>query len=235
MPLFSLPCCAQQTVRLPNILENLLTLHAAPKIDPDPIRGQDLYRIHQLADHALVPLRDLRGAVVQNVHGVPDAPVDGGVAVLLLQKEGAFFLQRGHLIRDTLELLRVAQVVGAGGLPEQGLELLVQPIELPVNVRRAQVLAGQRDQYAECTRFCGISAKSDEEALKKLIEKIEELKKSVGVKACIKDYGVDEKYFLDTLDAMVEQAFDDQCTGANPRYPLMSEIKDLYLKAYYGK
>ena len=90
-------------------------------------------------------------------------------------------------------------------------------------------------RYAECARFCGISAKSDEEAVKKLIEKIEELKKSVGVKACIKDYGVDEKYFLDTLDAMVEQAFDDQCTGANPRYPLMSEIKDLYLKAYYGK
>lgn len=90
-------------------------------------------------------------------------------------------------------------------------------------------------RYAECARFCGINAKSDEDAVKKLIEKIEELKKAVGVKACIKDYGVDEKYFLDTLDAMVEQAFDDQCTGANPRYPLMSEIKEMYLKAYYGK
>ena len=90
-------------------------------------------------------------------------------------------------------------------------------------------------RYAECARFCGISAKSDEEAVKKLIEKIEELKKAVGVKATIKDYGVDEKYFLETLDAMVEQAFDDQCTGANPRYPLMSEIKEMYLKAYYGK
>ena len=90
-------------------------------------------------------------------------------------------------------------------------------------------------RYAECARFCGINAKSDEDAVKKLIEKIEELKKSVGVKAAIKDYGVDEKYFLDTLDAMVEQAFDDQCTGANPRYPLMSEIKEMYLKAYYGK
>ena len=90
-------------------------------------------------------------------------------------------------------------------------------------------------RYAECARFCGISAKSDEDAVKKLIEKIEELKKAVGVKATIKDYGVDEKYFLDTLDAMVEQAFDDQCTGANPRYPLMSEIKEMYLKAYYGK
>ena len=68
-----------------------------------------------------------------------------------------------------------------------------------------------------------------------LIEKIEELKKAVGVKSCIKDYGIDEKDFLDRLDDMTEQAFDDQCTGANPRYPLMSEIKDMYLRAYYGK
>ena len=71
--------------------------------------------------------------------------------------------------------------------------------------------------------------------MKKLIEKIEELKKAVGVKSCIKDYGIDEKDFLDRLDDMTEQAFDDQCTGANPRYPLMSEIKDMYLRAYYGK
>ena len=92
-----------------------------------------------------------------------------------------------------------------------------------------------RARYAECARFCGIQAKDDAEAVKKLIEKIEELKKAVGVKATIRDYGVDEKYFLDTLDEMVENAFDDQCTGANPRYPLMSEIKEMYLKAYYGK
>jgi len=90
-------------------------------------------------------------------------------------------------------------------------------------------------RYAECARFCGVSAASDEEAVRKLIEKIEGLKKAVGIKATIQDYGVDEKYFLDTLDEMVEQAFDDQCTGANPRYPLMSEIKEMYLKAYYGK
>ena len=90
-------------------------------------------------------------------------------------------------------------------------------------------------RYAECARFCGIQAKNDAEAVKKLIDKIEELKESVGIKKCIKDYGVDEKYFLDTLDDMVEQAFDDQCTGANPRYPLFSEIKEMYLKAYYGE
>ena len=90
-------------------------------------------------------------------------------------------------------------------------------------------------RYAECARFCGINAKDDAEAVKKLIEKIEELKKSVGIKSSIKEYGIDEQDFLDRLDDMVEQAFDDQCTGANPRYPLMSEIKDMYLKAYYGK
>lgn len=89
-------------------------------------------------------------------------------------------------------------------------------------------------RYAECARFCGIDAKSDDEAIKKLIQKIEELKAAVGIKKSIKEYGVDETYFLETLDDMVEQAFDDQCTGANPRYPLLSEIKDMYMKAYYG-
>ena len=82
--------------------------------------------------------------------------------------------------------------------------------------------------------MCAGQAKDDDESEKKHIEKIEELKKAVGIKATIRDYGVDEKYFLDTLDEMVENAFDDQCTGANPRYPLMSEIKEMYLRAYYG-
>ncbi|MFQ9510400.1 MAG: bifunctional acetaldehyde-CoA/alcohol dehydrogenase [Lachnospiraceae bacterium] len=90
-------------------------------------------------------------------------------------------------------------------------------------------------RYAECARFCGITGKDDEECVKKLIDKIEELKAAVGIKKTIAEYGIDEKYFLETLDAMVEQAFDDQCTGANPRYPLMSEIKAMYVKAYYGK
>ena len=90
-------------------------------------------------------------------------------------------------------------------------------------------------RYVECANFCGITGKDDADTLKKFIEKIEDLKKAVGIKTTIKEYGVDEKYFLETLDEMVENAFDDQCTGANPRYPLMSEIKDMYLKAYYGK
>ena len=91
-----------------------------------------------------------------------------------------------------------------------------------------------RERYAECARFCGIQTKNDDEAVQKLIEKMEALKEAVGVKKTIRDYGVDEKHFLETLDVMTEQAFDDQCTGANPRYPLMSEIKEMYLKAFYG-
>ena len=83
--------------------------------------------------------------------------------------------------------------------------------------------------------FVGIQAKDDAEAVKKLMEKIEDLKKQVGVKSSIQAYGIDEKDFLDRLDDMVEQAFDDQCTGANPRYPLMSEIKEMYLRSLLRK
>lgn len=91
------------------------------------------------------------------------------------------------------------------------------------------------ERYAEVARFLGLSGNSDEELLEQLIAKIEALKERVGIKKTIRDYGVKEEDFLATLDEMVEQSFDDQCTGANPRYPLMSEIKAMYLKAYYGE
>ena len=90
-------------------------------------------------------------------------------------------------------------------------------------------------RYAEAGRYCGVEGKDDWDVFEKFVAKIEELKDFIGVKKTIKDYGVDEKYFLDTLDAMSEQAFNDQCTGANPRYPLISEIKDLYLDSYYDR
>jgi len=90
-------------------------------------------------------------------------------------------------------------------------------------------------RYAEIADYVGLKGKNDKEKLDNLIKAVEELKEKVGIKKTIKDYGVDEKEFLDRLDEMVEQAFDDQCTGANPRYPLMSEIKEMYLRAYYGK
>jgi len=89
-------------------------------------------------------------------------------------------------------------------------------------------------RYGEIADYLGLGGKTDEEKLENLIKAINDLKARVGIKETIKDYGIDEKDFLDRLDDMVEQAFDDQCTGANPRYPLMSEIKQMYLNAYYG-
>ena len=89
-------------------------------------------------------------------------------------------------------------------------------------------------RYAEVADYLKLGGSTDEEKLENLIKAVNDLKARVGIKATIRDYGVDEKDFLDRLDDMTEQAFDDQCTGANPRYPLMSEIKQMYLNAYYG-
>lgn len=92
-----------------------------------------------------------------------------------------------------------------------------------------------KTRYVECANFLGIQGKDDDEKFENFIKAIEELKAKVGIKKTIADYGVKEEDFLATLDEMTEAAFDDQCTGANPRYPLMSEMKAMYLKAYYGK
>ncbi len=90
-------------------------------------------------------------------------------------------------------------------------------------------------RYAEVAEFLGIKGKNDAEKVENFIKALDELKAKVGIKKTIRDYGIDEQDFLARLDEMTEQAFDDQCTGANPRYPLMSEIKQMYLNAYYGK
>lgn len=90
------------------------------------------------------------------------------------------------------------------------------------------------ERYAEIARYVGVEGKDDKALFGGLIEKIEQLKETVGCKKTIKDYGISEEDFLATLDQMSEDAFDDQCTGANPRYPLISEIKELYRACYYG-
>ncbi|MGN1301230.1 MAG: iron-containing alcohol dehydrogenase, partial [Clostridia bacterium] len=90
------------------------------------------------------------------------------------------------------------------------------------------------EKYAEVADYLNLGGNTNEEKLENLIKAIDELKEKIGIKKTIKEYGIEEKDFLATLDEMTEQAFDDQCTGANPRYPLMSEIKDMYLRAYYG-
>ena len=89
-------------------------------------------------------------------------------------------------------------------------------------------------RYAEVAESLGLGGNTDEEKLENLIKAINDLKEKIGIKKSIKDYDIDEAKFLETLDDMTEQAFDDQCTGANPRYPLISEIKEMYMNAYYG-
>ena len=91
------------------------------------------------------------------------------------------------------------------------------------------------NRYAQVADALNLGGNTDQEKVDNLIKAIDELKEKIGIKKTIKEYVPDEKDFLDRLDAMCEQAFDDQCTGANPRYPLISEIKDMYLRAYYGK
>lgn len=90
-----------------------------------------------------------------------------------------------------------------------------------------------KERYCEMARFIGIQGKNDDEVFENFIKAIAELKAKVGIKRTIKEYGVTEEDFMATLDEMVENAFNDQCTGANPRYPLMKEIKEMYLKAYH--
>ena len=89
-------------------------------------------------------------------------------------------------------------------------------------------------RYAQIADSLNLGGNTDQEKLERLINKIDDLKERVGFKKTIKDYGISEEDFLSTLDEMSEKAFDDQCTGANPRYPLISEIKEIYLKTYYG-
>ena len=91
------------------------------------------------------------------------------------------------------------------------------------------------ERYAEIADELDLGGKTVEDKFENLIKAIRALQKRIGIKPTIRDYVPDEKDFLDRLDAMVEQAFDDQCTGANPRYPLMGEIKQMYLNAYYGR
>jgi len=90
-------------------------------------------------------------------------------------------------------------------------------------------------RYAEIADYLGVKENTNEAKLEGLIKLIDELKTKINIKSTIRDYVPNEEDFLNRLDEMVDQAFDDQCTGANPRYPLMSEIKQMYLNAYYGR
>jgi len=144
-----------------------------------------------------------------------------GVCHSMAHKLGAFH----HLPHGVANALMISEVLRFNSVevpPKMG---TFPQYDHPKTLRR----------YAEIAEAMGLGGKNDKEKLDKLIEAVEKLKDAIGIKKTIKDYGIDEKDFLDRLDAMSEQAFDDQCTGANPRYPLIEEIKKMYLNAFYGK
>ena len=159
-------------------------------------------------------------ATASTLAGMAFANAFLGVCHSLAHKLGAFH----HLPHGVANALLITEVMRFNANPVPPKMGTFSQYQYPHTLER----------YVECANFCGVTGGSDEETLDKFIEKIEELKAKVGIKKTIKDYGIEEADFLATLDDMVEQAFDDQCTGANPRYPLMKEIKDMYLKAYYG-
>jgi len=144
-----------------------------------------------------------------------------GVCHSMAHKLGAFH----HLPHGVANALMISEVLRFNSVevpPKMG---TFPQYDHPKTLRR----------YAEIAEAMGLGGKNDEEKLDKLIEAVEKLKDAIGIKKTIKDYGIDEKDFLARLDEMSEQAFDDQCTGANPRYPLIEEIKKMYLNAFYGK
>jgi len=144
-----------------------------------------------------------------------------GVCHSMAHKLGAFH----HLPHGVANALMISEVLRFNAVevpPKMG---TFPQYDHPKTLRR----------YAEIAEALGLGGKNDEEKLDKLIEAVEKLKDAIGIKKTIKDYSIDEKDFLARLDDMSEQAFDDQCTGANPRYPLIEEIKKMYLNAFYGK
>ncbi len=143
-----------------------------------------------------------------------------GIAHSMGHKLGAFH----HLPHGVTVSLVIPQVMRFNAAEVPNKMGTFPQYEYPHTLRR----------YAQIAESLEIEGKDDQEKLDKLIAKIEELKAAIGIKSSIKEYNISEEDFMATLDEMSEQAFDDQCTGANPRYPLISEIKDLYLKAYNG-
>jgi len=144
-----------------------------------------------------------------------------GICHSLAHKLGAFF----HLPHGVANALLIGEVIRYNATDNPVKMGAFSQYKYPKAVAR----------YAEVASFIGIEGKSDEEKTEKLVQKINELRASVGIVSSVQEFGIPEKDFLAKLDEMVEQAFDDQCTGANPRYPLMAEMKEIYTKVYYGK
>jgi acetaldehyde dehydrogenase/alcohol dehydrogenase len=144
-----------------------------------------------------------------------------GVCHSMAHKLGAFF----HVPHGIANALLINEVIKFNAVDNPKKMGAFSQYKFPIAAQR----------YAEIADFIGIGGKTDEEKIEKLTEKISELRETIGIKKSIKEYGIDEKDFLERLDEVAEQAFDDQCTGANSRYPLIEKKKKMYLNAYYGK
>ncbi len=144
-----------------------------------------------------------------------------GISHSLAHKLGAYH----HIAHGISNALVIDEVLRFNSNPVPTKMGTFPQYEYPHTLRR----------YAEIAEALGLKGNNDEESLENLIKAIDELKEKIGIKKTIRDYGVSEEDFLKTLDQMSEDAFNDQCTGANPRYPLISELKEIYLKAYYGE
>ncbi len=143
-----------------------------------------------------------------------------GLCHSMAHKLGAFF----HLPHGVANALMICHIIRFNASEKPSRMGSFPQYDHPNALRR----------YAEVAEFLGLGGENDEEKTESLIEKIEELKALIGIKKSIKDYGIDEREFLDKVEEMTAQAFDDQCTGANPRYPFMEEIRELYINAYYN-
>ncbi|TQQ83185.1 bifunctional acetaldehyde-CoA/alcohol dehydrogenase [Peptacetobacter hominis] len=160
-------------------------------------------------------------AIASTMAGMSFANAFLGVCHSMAHKLGAFH----HIAHGVANALLITEVIKYNSVDAPAKMGTFPQYKYPNTLER----------YAEFASFCGIKGNTDKEKVDNLVKAIEDLKAELGIPKTIKEMGIDEAKFLETLDEMTEQAFDDQCTGANPRYPLMSEIKDMYLKVYYGK
>lgn len=170
---------------------------------------------------ALDPVAREKMANASTIAGMAFANAFLGVCHSMAHKLGAFF----HLPHGTANALMISEVIRFNAAEAPAKMGTFPQYDHPHALER----------YAEIADYLGIKGRNNTEKLNGLINAIEELKAKVGIRKTIRDYGIDEMKFLERLDEMVEQAFDDQCTGTNPRFPLMSEIKDMYLRAYFGE
>ena len=209
---------------LTHALEAYVSVMATPYTDGQALVAMKLifeYLPRACENGANDPEAREQMANASTMAGIAFANAFLGVCHSMAHKLGAFY----HLPHGVANALMISEVIRFNSA------------EVPAKMGTFPQYAypHTKARYAQIADFLGLEGKTDDDKVKNLIKAVDQLKARVGIKKTIQDYGIDEKDFLARLDEMCEQAFDDQCTGANPRYPLISEIKEMYLKCYYGK